>query len=1080
MSNVFNSGSAEFSNPYSGIIGATDFSTDIYPSINNAIASGGGSTPQPYIGTWIATDFESQTIPSVNNTLQKIDNFQPSTLNQTNINGKLTTTDDITSTKFIVQGGTNIQYLLADGTLLTSSANSGNSNFYLYKSTDNATTPPIGSGNIVYNNANQSLATIVYISHLTRDNVDIEIFFQNVSSLNDLYIQDQNNSLNYIRYNITGTPTIVPNNYVLIPVIINTSGGTGSTSFGTNHNVLLSIFTNSIETDVRISNLETKTQNQTAVLGTTTLSGSLTMSGNTITDLATPILGTDAVNKSYVDNSVVVLDNCASGQVLLPNTPNAIILSPSSFQFNKNTLDSFVRGSFSFDTSTVSTILGCSLPNVVPIGPMPTNNYLYIGLDLSVYVGCIYDITSPTNQRVNFITDNSGATEIIGSSPYTTGDIIRIYTDATTKTAYFSLSGTYNVSFNAQFISVVGEKVVIGFEYDTITSPNTVLVENFSFNFSGTPITTNATNYQWLLTQSTLSNNNNNISIIHNANPSYGITKIYPQPNVLNYFSCILPNISTLPNRNYPENYIYVGFIDSGTLISNSTYVAYLSIFNVAGVASYNIGWADAYDPVDYTFSAGDRVQITINGFTNSITWVISGSNPISKTMPYVLPFSQTTNLRMTVGSSLGSPNGATGNTYTFSKVIFTQSAPISISNVGTGNTLINTSNTPAYTVKSVSVSGTGISTSTSTATDLIISSTALPTTGGTMTGTITTNNATSVVLNGTITGNIYPTTSNTYGVGVSTLPYLSSEINSMNTKNIILHNSGRTFNTTINSANTSSFSLTLPPSQGGVGTFLQNNGSGLLNWVSSGVASPSNVQTFTTVGISTYTPTAGTIRAMVIVQGSGGSGGGAGTANSNNGCGAGGNAGSSYVGYFAIDATKLGTISIGAGGIGIVGTGGGGGFTTFLFPSVGIPNGTITGNGGNGGGFRTSNGGVSGGGGDSSDQYIVSLGASTTGTATAQNSVFLGGYSQTSGLGRHGVMVAPNLGTSGSGGLSLIFGGGGGAARISIANNTNVSGIAGTNGTGSGGSGGIQTGGAFGATGGAGGTGCVIIVEYF
>jgi hypothetical protein len=218
--------------------------------------------------------------------------------------------DDITANKFIVAGGTNIQYLLADGTLLTASANSGNSNFYLYKSINTAFSPPISSGDIVYNNANQSSATVIYISHLTRDNIDIEIFFENVSSLNDLYIQDQNNSLNYIRYNITGTPTILPNDYILIPVLLGTSGGTGSTSFGTNHNVLLSIFTNSIETDVRISNLENKTQNQTAILNTTTFAGSLACSGldmNTtkITNLATPTVGTDATNKSYVDTAIL-------------------------------------------------------------------------------------------------------------------------------------------------------------------------------------------------------------------------------------------------------------------------------------------------------------------------------------------------------------------------------------------------------------------------------------------------------------------------------------------------------------------------------------------------------------------------------------------------------------------------------------------------------------------------------------------------------------------------------------------------------------------------------------------------------
>ena len=705
------------------------------------------------------------TLPSVIGGHIKLNIADGSTVNEsklvedsTNLNmGGLNVTncDDITANKFIVAGGTNIQYLLADGTLLTSSANSGNSNFYLYKSIDNATTPPISSGDVIYNNANQSLATVIYVSHLTRDNIDIEIFFENISSLNDLYIQDQNNSLNYIRYNITGTPTIIPNDYILIPVIVNTSVGTGSTSFGTNHNVLLSIFTNSIETDVRISNLETKTQNQTATITETTFSNPISLTTNKITSSYIPLANDDLTNRLYVDGFLPKSGGTMTGDIVL-GTNNI--------------------------TGTIGLIQGFNIP--------------------------VLDA--------------------------------RITTAQTTAT---------------------------------------------------------------------------------NALPKSG-----------------------------------------GTM-------------------------------------TGD---------------IVLGTNNITGTIGLIQGF-----------------------------------------------------NIPVLDAR--------ITTAQTTATN------ALPKSGGTMTGTLTTNNTTSVVLNGTITGNIYPTTSNIYGVGVSTLPYLSSEINSMNTKNIILHNSGRTFNTTINSANTSSFSLTLPPAQGGVGTFLQNNGSGILNWVSSGVVSPSNVQTFTTAGTSTYTPTAGTTRAMVIVQGSGGAGGGVGTENANNGCGAGGNAGSSYVGYFAIDTTKLGTVTILPGGIGTTTGGTTGGNTTFLFPSIGTPNGTITGVGGVGGGYRNESGaGTSGAGTNNTDQYIVSIGVSTTGTATVKNAVFLGGYAQTSGLGRHGIMVAANQGTSGSGGLSLIFGGGDGVARISTLNNTNTIGAPGTNGTGSGGSGAIQTSGTGGATGGAGGRGCVIIVEYF
>lgn len=218
--------------------------------------------------------------------------------------------NDIFANHFVVFGGTNIQYMLADGSLLTSSSNSGNSNYYLFNSISSSQAPPIPNGDVKYNNSNQSLATIVYISHITRDLVDVEIFFNNISSLNFLYIQDQNSSINFIKYDITASPTILPNNYISIPVLAVSSGGTGSTSFGSGHNILVAIFTNSIETDTRITTLETKTQNQTAILNTTTFAGTIESSGlnmNTtkITNLATPTLTTDATNKSYVDSLIV-------------------------------------------------------------------------------------------------------------------------------------------------------------------------------------------------------------------------------------------------------------------------------------------------------------------------------------------------------------------------------------------------------------------------------------------------------------------------------------------------------------------------------------------------------------------------------------------------------------------------------------------------------------------------------------------------------------------------------------------------------------------------------------------------------
>ena len=232
---------------------------------------GGGN--MSYIGTTPATNYIYKASASNGQDAIK------STITDDGTNCIVSATNGITANKIIKSGGTAIQYLMGDGSTLTQSANSGNSNFYLYQSKNGITTPPPTSGDVGYNNAVQSLATLVYISHLTRDNIDIEVFYNQVNELNDLYIQDQNNSLNFIKYNIIGPliPTI--NSYVEIPVVMSSYGGTGNTSFGSNHNVLLAFFSNLTEVDQRITDVETKTQNQSAILQTTSMVGQVHILG---------------------------------------------------------------------------------------------------------------------------------------------------------------------------------------------------------------------------------------------------------------------------------------------------------------------------------------------------------------------------------------------------------------------------------------------------------------------------------------------------------------------------------------------------------------------------------------------------------------------------------------------------------------------------------------------------------------------------------------------------------------------------------------------------------------------------------
>jgi hypothetical protein len=70
----------------------------------------------------------------------------------------------------------------------------------------------------MWNNATQISSTIIYVSHLTRDGVDIDVFLALIKTNDSLILQDENNSNNYQKWTVNNTPTIIPNNYVSIPV----------------------------------------------------------------------------------------------------------------------------------------------------------------------------------------------------------------------------------------------------------------------------------------------------------------------------------------------------------------------------------------------------------------------------------------------------------------------------------------------------------------------------------------------------------------------------------------------------------------------------------------------------------------------------------------------------------------------------------------------------------------------------------------------------------------------------------------------------------------------------------------------
>jgi hypothetical protein len=123
----------------------------------------------------------------------------------------------------------------AAGSTGATGANGVSVSYYRYNASTNSQTPPPAAKQIIWDNATQISSTTLYVSHLTLDNIDIDVFLALIASGDNLIIQDQNSSNNYQSWTVNGTPTIIPNDYVSIPVTY--SGG--GYSFSNGHDIIL-------------------------------------------------------------------------------------------------------------------------------------------------------------------------------------------------------------------------------------------------------------------------------------------------------------------------------------------------------------------------------------------------------------------------------------------------------------------------------------------------------------------------------------------------------------------------------------------------------------------------------------------------------------------------------------------------------------------------------------------------------------------------------------------------------------------------------------------------------------------------
>lgn len=119
--------------------------------------------------------------------------------------------------------------------------------FWQYKAKTSATSGYPGDGYLLWNNATQTSATNLLFSHLTDDNLDIDLFLSFLAAGSTIILQDADASGNFQEWLITGATTNTnggtATSYWTVPVSLTASGGTGTTGFANNHRLVVAIFT---------------------------------------------------------------------------------------------------------------------------------------------------------------------------------------------------------------------------------------------------------------------------------------------------------------------------------------------------------------------------------------------------------------------------------------------------------------------------------------------------------------------------------------------------------------------------------------------------------------------------------------------------------------------------------------------------------------------------------------------------------------------------------------------------------------------------------------------------------------------
>ena len=148
----------------------------------------------------------------INENKQDISMLEQKTLyisDQLSLNGTVFV-NNVYSDAFIINGvlPENKGYLMSDGTITTNSQQ-GQPNIYLYTNSNGAPANDPQSGQVRFDSVSNTTATHLFISVMTLDSININVFLSEICDVSIIYLQDKYSSTNWVRYTVQGI-TIYP------------------------------------------------------------------------------------------------------------------------------------------------------------------------------------------------------------------------------------------------------------------------------------------------------------------------------------------------------------------------------------------------------------------------------------------------------------------------------------------------------------------------------------------------------------------------------------------------------------------------------------------------------------------------------------------------------------------------------------------------------------------------------------------------------------------------------------------------------------------------------------------------------